>query len=84
MDSSTGAYPGDAAPGAHDTRSGRNPYLSIDGLNAGEYIIAIGAYELLESDAWEETNTRGSSWFATFPDGSANNNNYNINIYCQS
>lgn len=58
----TGIYSGDSAPGSHDTRSGQNAYLGLTGLTAGDYILAIGAYELSQTDAWAGFNTQGTDW----------------------
>jgi hypothetical protein len=75
---STSFYPGEIAPGGHDTRSGKNPYLSINSLAAGDYIIAIGSYELSQSDAWNATNSGGSDWANEDSDGNPRTNYYNI------
>lgn len=77
--SSTGRYPGDTAPGAHTTRSGQNPYLSIS-VSAGTYVLTIGSYPLSQADAWAGVNTDGSQWTDSF-NGTTSYNKYNINIY---
>ena len=77
-ESSTGTFPGDSAPGAHQTRSGRNPYLSITDLSAGTYILVIGAYPLSQTDAWNSVNNDGSSWIDN--EDPNNPNYYNIII----
>jgi hypothetical protein len=64
--SSTGSYPacdndGDCAPGAHDTRTGQSPFLSMD-IGRGTYVLAIGSYPLSQADAWAQNNSDGSSW----------------------
>jgi hypothetical protein len=42
-------------PGAHSTRSGHNPYISMS-IPAGTYILAIGSADLSQSDAWAGVN----------------------------
>ena len=80
--SSTGIYSGDTAPGAHNTRSGQNPYLSMS-INAGTYVLAIGSYPLSQDDASAGVNKDGSDWTNSYH-GSTSYNKYKINIYFQS
>ncbi len=79
--SATGSYPGDTAPGAHDTRTGQSPYLAMD-IDSGTYVLAIGSYPLSQADAWAELNTDGSNWsdYDDFNDITLYNR-YNIKIY---
>lgn len=82
--SSTGGYPADSSspgpPGSHDTRSGRNPYLNISGLGAGDYLLSIGSYSLNEADARNGLNSDGSNWKDEdeYLDGKPLTNYYNI------
>ena len=78
VDSKATSFPGDVAPGAHTTRSGRNPYLVMN-ISAGTYRLAIGSYPLSEADAWAGVNTDGSSW----SDYGSPWKKYKINIYFQ-
>jgi hypothetical protein len=73
-----------AGPGAHFTRSGHNPYISMS-ISAGTYIVAIGSADLSESDAWAGVNNDilHSYWtnFASFPaPGHVLYNKYKITI----
>jgi hypothetical protein len=65
----------DSAPGRHDTQSGQDPYLSLTGVAAGDYLLAIGARDLSSADAWAASNSEGSSWST---EGGTKYNNYQI------
>jgi len=51
-----------------------NPYYMVTALEAGNYILAIGAYPLSDIDAWQGINSDGNSW------DSSVNNYYNIHV----
>ena len=57
-------YPGCGAPGAFSTRSGFNPYMNT-ALTLGDYVLAIGAQGLSESDARNGMNSGGSNYFSS-------------------
>jgi hypothetical protein len=69
----TPGYPGCEAPGAFYTRSPRNPLMEVLGLDAGDYILAIGAQYLNSSDAWAGTNAGDDNWGYANPDFYFNN-----------
>jgi len=46
----------------------------VTALEAGNYILAIGAYPLSDIDAWQGINSDGNSW------DSSVNNYYNIHV----
>ena len=54
----------DSAPGRHVTQSGKDPYLSLTSLAAGDYLLAIGQDGLTSGDAWTGVNTSPENWEA--------------------
>lgn len=71
-------YPGCDAPNAFSARNPLNPYVGMSGLAAGDYVVAIGAQYLTETDAWSGTNNNSniSGWADT--SGGTFYNNYKI------
>jgi hypothetical protein len=67
----------DSAPGRHSTQSGQDPYLSLAGVAAGDYLLAIGARDLSSTDAWAGLNSGGSTWST---EGGTKYNNYQITL----
>ncbi|MBW1865896.1 MAG: hypothetical protein JRI64_09755 [Deltaproteobacteria bacterium] len=72
-------YPGCDAPSAFSGRNPLNPYVEMSGpgLSAGDYVVAIGAHYLNETDASSGTNNNSniSGWADP---GSGFYNNYKI------
>lgn len=60
-------FPGCDAPGAFTTRSGFNPFIR-SAVAAGDYVLAVGAQGLSESDARGGTNASGISYFTSSGD----------------
>ncbi len=73
----TPGFPGCGAPDAFYTRNPLNPYMDLNALSAGDYVLAVGAQNLTETDAWLGTNS-GSEISGWADPGSGFFNNYKI------